>query len=208
MAGTPWSDMTKTGDTFYTNELVDNVIGSYDGLLDAAAKLYAGDHDLKEPPLSPVYGDLSDFPPPFFSPVRDLFLSNTVRVHQKLLQAGGVAELLRGDVSLWVASEPASLKWVFLADFNLSHNYGQLLFVHIHSGYPIPHRLPPGGGGERAGDYIKQGLGLSPLPQGERQRTIYSLDHARSGSDTCTASGSPLCARSRRSEPARIMAWL
>jgi len=39
----------------------------------------------------------------------------------------------------------------------------------------LRHRLPPGGSGERAGDYIKQGLGLSPLPQGERQRTTYSL---------------------------------
>jgi acetyl esterase/lipase len=95
MAGTPWSDLTKTGDTFYTNELVDNVLGSNDGLLEAAAKLYAGEHDLKEPLLSPVYGDLKGFPPAILlSGTRDLFLSNTVRVHQKLLQAGGVAELL------------------------------------------------------------------------------------------------------------------
>jgi monoterpene epsilon-lactone hydrolase len=95
MAGTPWSDLTKTGDTYYTNELVDNSLGSNDGLLEAAAKLYAGKHDLKEPLLSPVYGDLSGFPPTILlSGTRDLFLSNTVRVHQKLLQAGGVAELL------------------------------------------------------------------------------------------------------------------
>jgi monoterpene epsilon-lactone hydrolase len=95
MAGTPWSDMTKTGDTFYTNEFVDNSLGSNDGLLEAAAKLYAGKHDLKEPLLSPVYGDLRGFPPAILvSGTRDLFLSNTVRVHQKLLQAGGVAELL------------------------------------------------------------------------------------------------------------------
>jgi epsilon-lactone hydrolase len=95
MAGTPWSDMTKTGDTFYTNELVDNVLGSNDGLLEAAAKLYAAGHDLKEPLLSPVYGDVRGFPPAILlSGTRDLFLSNTVRVHQKLLQAGSVAELL------------------------------------------------------------------------------------------------------------------
>jgi monoterpene epsilon-lactone hydrolase len=95
MAGTPWSDLTKTGDTFFTNELVDNVLGSNDGLLESAARLYAGKHDLKEPLLSPVYGDLRGFPPAILlSGTRDLFLSNTVRVHQKLLQAGGVAELL------------------------------------------------------------------------------------------------------------------
>src|SRR5215469_13690910 len=42
--------------------------------------------------------------------------------------------------------------------------------MYIDSRYPIRHTLPPGGSGERARDYIKQGLGLSPLPQGERQR--------------------------------------
>jgi acetyl esterase/lipase len=95
MAGTPWADLTKTGDTYFTNELVDNVLGSNDGMLEAAAKLYAGTHNLKEPQLSPVYGDFSGFPPAILiSGTRDLFLSNTVRVHQKLLQAGGVAELL------------------------------------------------------------------------------------------------------------------
>jgi epsilon-lactone hydrolase len=95
MAGTPWSDLTKTGDTCFTHELVDNVLGGNDGLLEAAAKVYAGSHDLKEPLLSPVYGDLSGFPPAILiSGTRDLFLSNTVRVHQKLLKAGGTAELL------------------------------------------------------------------------------------------------------------------
>jgi acetyl esterase/lipase len=111
MAGTPWSDLTKTGDTFYTNELVDNVLGSYDGLLEAAAKLYAGGHDLKEPLLSPVYGDLRGFPPAILlSGTRDLFLSNTVRVQQKLLHAGSVAELLvfEGQSHAQYASAPDS----------------------------------------------------------------------------------------------------
>jgi monoterpene epsilon-lactone hydrolase len=95
MAGTPWSDLTKTGDTYFTNELVDDVLGSNDGTLEAAAKLYAGTHDRKEPLISPVYGDLSGFPPTvLLSGTRDLFLSNTVRVHQKLLQAGVHADLL------------------------------------------------------------------------------------------------------------------
>jgi monoterpene epsilon-lactone hydrolase len=95
MAGTPWADLTKTGDTYFTNEFVDNVLGTNDGLLDAAARLYAGSHDLKEPLLSPIYGDLSRFPPTILiSGTRDLFLSNTVRVHQKLLQSGVKAELL------------------------------------------------------------------------------------------------------------------
>jgi acetyl esterase/lipase len=92
--GTPWSDMTKTGDTFFTNEKVDNILVSNDGWLGDAAKLYANGHDLKDPQLSPVYGDLTGFPPTILtSGTRDLFLSNTVRVHRKLRQAGVIADL-------------------------------------------------------------------------------------------------------------------
>jgi len=92
--GTPWSDMTKTGDTFFTNEKVDNILVSNDGWLGDAAELYANGHDLKDPQLSPVYGDFSGFPPTILtSGTRDLFLSNTVRVHRKLRQAGVVADL-------------------------------------------------------------------------------------------------------------------
>jgi monoterpene epsilon-lactone hydrolase len=62
-SGTPMSDVTKTGDSFYTNELVDNVLVSRDGFCDAATVVYANGHDLKDPLLSPVYGDMHGFPP-------------------------------------------------------------------------------------------------------------------------------------------------
>ena len=92
--GTPMSDLTKTGDTFYTNEMVDNVLVSRDGFCDAAAKVYAHGHDLRDPLLSPVYGNMHGFPPSILSTgTRDLLLSNTVRVHRKLRQAGIEAQL-------------------------------------------------------------------------------------------------------------------
>ena len=85
--GTPWTDLTKTGDSYFVNEGVDNVLISYDGWLSEAARVYAGGHDLKDPMLSPVYGDVSNFPPTLLtSGTRDLFLSNTVRMHLKLRQ--------------------------------------------------------------------------------------------------------------------------
>jgi epsilon-lactone hydrolase len=88
-SGTPMSDVTKVGDTFYTNELVDNVLVSRDGFCDAAAKVYANGHDMKDSLLSPVYGDYKDFAPTILtSGTRDLLLSNTVRVHRKLRDAG------------------------------------------------------------------------------------------------------------------------
>ena len=92
--GTPMSDVTKTGDTFYTNEMVDNVLVSRDGFCDAATVVYAHGHDLKDPLLSPVYGDMHGFPPAILTTgTRDLLLSNTVRVHRKLREAGVEAQL-------------------------------------------------------------------------------------------------------------------
>lgn len=94
-AGTPWSDMTGTGDSYHTNEYVDNVLVSNSGWLGDAARLYANGHDLKDPQLSPVYGDFRHFPPTLLTTgTRDLFLSNTVRVHRKLRDAGIAADLM------------------------------------------------------------------------------------------------------------------
>ena len=58
-------------------------------------QLYAGGHDLADPYLSPLFGDFTPaFPPTFLQAgTRDLFLSNTVRMHRKLRSAGVDAEL-------------------------------------------------------------------------------------------------------------------
>ena len=93
-AGTPWSDLTQTGDTQFTNEGIDRVLVGYHGLLSGAAQLYAGDHDLRDPLLSPVYGDFQGFPPTYLvTGTRDLFLSDVARTHRKLRAAGVTAEL-------------------------------------------------------------------------------------------------------------------
>lgn len=88
--GTPFMDITKTGDSYYTNQDIDNFLVTYDGLLKSIAKLYAGSSDMKDPLISPIYGDFTKgFPPTILtSGTRDLFLSNTVRTHQKLRAAG------------------------------------------------------------------------------------------------------------------------
>jgi len=53
------------------------------------AALYTNGRDLRDPMLSPVYGDLRGFPPAILTTgTRDLLLSNTVRVHRKLREAG------------------------------------------------------------------------------------------------------------------------
>jgi monoterpene epsilon-lactone hydrolase len=86
----PQVDLTEAGDTFRTLDGVDNVLRS----LQATNALYAAGADLRDPYLSPLLGDLSGFPPTFLrSGTRDLFLSNTVRMHRELRGAGVEAEL-------------------------------------------------------------------------------------------------------------------
>lgn len=93
-SSTPMSDATKKGDSFCTNEGVDNVLVSPDGFCDAATLCYANGHDLRDPLISPIYGDLSGFPPTILTTgTRDLLLSSTVRVHRKLRAAGVEAQL-------------------------------------------------------------------------------------------------------------------
>jgi acetyl esterase/lipase len=92
--GTPMSDLTGAGDSFQTNAMVDNVLVAYGANCDKRAALYTAGRDLKDPLLSPVYGDYSNFPPTILTTgTRDLLLSNTVRVHRKLRQAGVEASL-------------------------------------------------------------------------------------------------------------------
>ncbi|MBL3658137.1 alpha/beta hydrolase [Fulvivirga sediminis] len=90
----PWADLTETGDSYKTNEWLDNILVSYSGYLGLAAKLYANGNDLSHPLLSPINGNLEGFPPTILtSGTRDLFLSNTVRSHRKLRRARVPAQL-------------------------------------------------------------------------------------------------------------------
>jgi acetyl esterase/lipase len=92
--GTPWVDLTGDGDSIKANAYVDNVLVANAGWVAAAAGLYAGGRDLRDPLISPIFGDFSGFPPAILtSGTRDLFLSNTVRAHRKLRQAGVEAAL-------------------------------------------------------------------------------------------------------------------
>jgi acetyl esterase/lipase len=86
----PEVDLTESGDSFTTNLGIDHVLGR----LMQTNLLYANGHDLADPRLSPLFADVAGFPPTFLqSGTRDLFLSNTVRMHRRLRDAGVDAEL-------------------------------------------------------------------------------------------------------------------
>lgn len=87
----PEVDLTESGDSFAVNAGVDAMLP---GSLMANNRLYAGGADLAYPHLSPLFGDVAGFPPTFLlTGTRDLFLSNTVRMHRHLRAAGVPAEL-------------------------------------------------------------------------------------------------------------------
>ncbi|WP_277981098.1 alpha/beta hydrolase [Sphingomonas phyllosphaerae] len=87
----PEVDLTESGDSFAVNAGVDVVLP---GSLMASNLLYAGGTDLEDPYLSPLFGDVTGFPPALLlTGTRDLFLSNTVRMHRSLLAAQVSAEL-------------------------------------------------------------------------------------------------------------------
>jgi acetyl esterase/lipase len=92
--GTPWADLSARGDTIMANAYVDNVLVAEHGKLGAAARLYAAGRDLAHPLISPLNGDFTGFPPAIItSGTRDLLLSDSVRTHRKLRQAGVEAVL-------------------------------------------------------------------------------------------------------------------
>jgi len=92
----PEVDLTESGDSFATNLGLDPLLRTS---LRNAIALYAGGHDLRDPYLSPLFGDFTKgFPPTFLaSGTRDLFLSNTVLMHAALRRADVRADLYIGE---------------------------------------------------------------------------------------------------------------
>ena len=92
--GTPVCDVAKRGDTRFINDGIDHALVSWDGFLTQAMTYYAADLGFDHPYVSPIVGDFTGFPPTYLiSGTRDLMLSDTVRVHRRLRQAGAVADL-------------------------------------------------------------------------------------------------------------------
>lgn len=90
---TPATDLTGTGDSYVTLDGLDPVLVAKN--LPAVAKNYAGDADLKNPLISPLYAEYSKmFPPTIIQTgTRDLLLSDCVRLYRKMKEAGVDVEL-------------------------------------------------------------------------------------------------------------------
>ncbi|PNP97990.1 alpha/beta hydrolase fold domain-containing protein [Sphingobium sp. SA916] len=126
VVNTPYADLTHAGDTiqmFYGT--VDR--STTPGNLDVIRKIYCDEQDMRHPYISPVFGDYgSDFPPTLLtSGTRDFLLSDTVRVHRKLLAAGVEAEL-----HVWEAA--AHYMFAGTAPEDREHSEQTRLFLQKH----------------------------------------------------------------------------
>ncbi len=83
----PWLDLECTGESHKTKADVDPMV-TFDGVR-IMARLYAGDADLREPLISPLYADLSGLPPILIQVgTSEVLLDDSTRLADKARKAG------------------------------------------------------------------------------------------------------------------------
>ena len=82
----PWVDLTGSGASMESKKKVDFINNPEH--MKTTAKLYAGDHDLKDPYISPLYADLKGFPPLLIqAAARDVLLNDATRLAERACKA-------------------------------------------------------------------------------------------------------------------------
>lgn len=82
----PWTDLTSSGKSFQTRAEVDPVLDS--AYIDRMVAAYAEGQDLKNPYISPLYGNFAGFPPTYIQVgENEILLSDSLRLHQAFVEA-------------------------------------------------------------------------------------------------------------------------
>lgn len=82
----PWTDLTSSGKSFQTKADVDPVLDQE--YLDNMIEAYTGGRDVKNPLISPLFGDFTGFPPTYIQVgENEILLSDSLRLHQALVDA-------------------------------------------------------------------------------------------------------------------------
>ncbi|SPJ29442.1 alpha/beta hydrolase [Falsiruegeria mediterranea] len=107
----PWTDISETGDSYVTLQDAEPFF-TYQDVLGPSALAYADETDHRHPYVSPVYGDFTKgFPPTLIQGgIKEIFLSNFVRLYQALDQAGQTVklDLYEGMPHVFMAALPES----------------------------------------------------------------------------------------------------
>ena len=82
----PWTDLTSSGKSFETKADVDPVLDS--AYIDRMVEAYAVEQNLKDPYISPLYGNFEGFPPTYIQVgENEILLSDSKRLHQAFVEA-------------------------------------------------------------------------------------------------------------------------
>lgn len=102
----PWGDMTASGKSYFENYNKDVMFGGkgkakaemVEKILNSPIYSYCGDHNRKDPLLSPIFGDFEGFPPVLITVgSHEILMSDSITIAEKIKKAGGDVTLHIGE---------------------------------------------------------------------------------------------------------------
>lgn len=82
----PWTDLTSSGKSYISRQEVDPVLDRE--YLQRMIENYAAGQDLRDPLISPLFGDMSGFPPTYIQVGdNEMLLSDSTSLHKKMVKA-------------------------------------------------------------------------------------------------------------------------
>lgn len=88
----PWTDMTSSGRSHETKAEVDPVLDQE--YIDRMVKAYADGRDLRDPFISPLFGDFGGFPSTYIQVgENEILLSDSLRLHKAMVEANVPVEI-------------------------------------------------------------------------------------------------------------------
>ena len=104
----PWTDMTASGDSYKQREELDPMLTNR--YIQSVRSAYAPDADYRQPCFSPLFGDLTGFPPTLIQVgEREILYSDSTRLQDALI-AAGVPCVLQSWPDMWHVFQMFPLK--------------------------------------------------------------------------------------------------
>lgn len=123
----PWTDLTSSGESFQEKQDVDPVLNA--PYIDRMIKAYAKGKDLKDPYISPLFGNFEGFPPTYIQVgSNEILLSDSIRLKEKMQEAGVNVKLDVFD-GMWHVFQMAPFKTAYDA---MDKNVGFIIDELMH----------------------------------------------------------------------------
>ena len=104
----PWTDLTSSGESFIAKASVDPVLNQE--YINKMIQAYAPNRELRNPLISPLFGEFSGFPPVYIQVgENEILLSDSLRLQKTLEEAGVQAEINTYE-GMWHVFQMSPLK--------------------------------------------------------------------------------------------------